>query len=83
MQRLHHELQTAAANHTGEQRTKIRTIANAVVQGEFDGTKQEADTWFASPQGQVAHAEFGWVADKLAQLIHEMTRDTKKGGNPL
>lgn len=51
-------------------------------EGEFDGTKTEADAWFASSEGQAAHAEFGWFAEKLDQIIRQMTRANKKGGNP-
>ena len=54
MTRLYQELQKEAFNVTSTARLRILAIASAVVQGEFDGTKEEADAWFATPEGQAA-----------------------------
>lgn len=54
--RLHSELHEWASKPVTprNERPRIRAIAEAVKEGEFDGTKAESDRWAASKDGQDA-----------------------------
>jgi len=39
----------------------LEIVASGAVSGLFDATKEEADAWAASPEGQATFAEFGIV----------------------
>lgn len=55
MVRLVLHLQDAARNTTSrDQREQILAVRRAAVDGEFDGTRQESERWFASKDGQDA-----------------------------
>lgn len=58
IRRLYNELHREIAKHAGSERAHIAAIASAVVAGEFDGTKQEADAWARSAEGQEALEAF-------------------------
>jgi hypothetical protein len=57
--RLHNELLAEAKRPAcgAERRGKIKAVAEAVKEGEFDGTKEESDRWAASKDGQDAFRE--------------------------
>lgn len=49
---------TSLVHRLGEQRTPAAdAIAERAKAGEFDGTKEEADAWARSPDGQAAFRE--------------------------
>jgi hypothetical protein len=58
--RLVAELDSWARSATRDQRHRARAVIEAAKDGEFDGTRAEADRWAASADGQAAfHELFG------------------------
>jgi len=70
--------QLAAEPTTGPKaKTALAALAQAVIDGEFDATKEESDAWAASPEGQET---FRQLADDavFGGIVRSMTRkDTK------
>jgi len=50
---LHEWVRTAPNVNEG----RLREVCQAVVDGEFDGTKEESEEWAASPSGQAVFKE--------------------------
>jgi hypothetical protein len=61
--RLIHQLGSWACLGTRERRTRAKVMIEAAKDGEFDGTREEADRWAKSPDGQQAfHDLMGDIA---------------------
>ena len=58
-----------------DSRTMLRALADHVIAGEFDATKEESDAWAASPEGQET---FRQLADDA--VFGGIVRDIKKRG---
>jgi hypothetical protein len=69
MIRLHHELLSISTKSTRDQRLRLRVIANAVVEGEFDSTKEESEQWAKSFEGLETVKEFGPLAERYAKFL--------------
>ncbi len=57
MQRLVTAVRDWSRSSTRAQRDRAKVVIDAVMNGEFDGTRDEAQAWAASPDGQATFAE--------------------------
>ena len=57
-----------------DSRVLLRALADRVIAGEFDATKEESDAWAASPEGQET---FRQLADDT--VFGGIVRDMKRG----
>jgi hypothetical protein len=59
-----------------DSRPLLRALAQAVIDGEYDATKEESDAWAASPEGQET---FGQLRDDV--IFGGMVRQMKDGAS--
>jgi hypothetical protein len=56
---LRHDLLNASRAMTYTSRMLVKALIRDVVEGEFDGTKEESEAWARTPEGQEALRAFG------------------------